>query len=163
MKRRRLFTLLEIMLGIALLTIAAGALGWRIHTAVRKKKFQTDVSRIQVQLQTCHHLALNTHADWQVVLEHVDNRLIMRDLCVEGSLMTPFQPKFLSLDPLTLIFNGEEVEGISFYCTSSGQVLPKGILLISRESLQQELKIPELFHQVEGEEREIPIRVDSKE
>ena len=140
------------MIGFGLLAIASGAIGWKIHEVVKKKRFESDVQRIQFHLQNCYRLALNTHVDWQIRLEKEVGGLHITSYCPESSLLEPLRPKVLPVSLLNINFNDEEVDGLSFYFTSSGQVYPQGLLIFSLGSpeLRKELSIPGIFHQLIG-------------
>jgi prepilin-type N-terminal cleavage/methylation domain-containing protein len=159
--RRRGFTLLEVMVALALLVMASGAVIWKTRNAIENKQFDTDVSRMQVQLASCYHLAINTHADWKVEALQKGNSLLVQVSCSEDALVS-FQPKTISLSSCTLFFEGVKAEQFVVYFSSTGKVVPAGILqLVHRSSdRHQELFIPELFHQKETALKKGPIHPD---
>ena len=153
--RRRCFTLLEIVIGIALLAFASGTVIWKTQSAIAKKKFDTDVSRMQMQLEACYHLALNTHADWKVQAIREGNHFIVQTSCVNEKIFASFQPKKISLDSCKLFFEGEETDLLVIYFSPTGKIIPTGVLQLVHLSSDshRELQIPELLRR-----KEIPVK-----
>jgi hypothetical protein len=148
------------MVALALLTMAAGMIGWKIHGAIAKKKFTTNLSRIQIQMESCYRLAINTRVDWWVTLERMDDRLMVTAQSSAGSTLLPFQPRAFPIDPLKMEFNGEPAEKFRIYFSPTGKISPDGVLSLSIKDLHQELKIPELFQRNERAEKQGPTHPD---
>lgn len=157
--RKRSFTLLELMLGIALLMLAAGAVSWNVHKAVKKYQFRSEVSRLQLQLQSCHRLALNTSADWKFHLIRDENHLRVQILSLHSPLRPP---KPLLLSRLSLFFNGQEVEELSIYFSPTGRIEPKGLLELASSSQRQEISFSKLFRLREIPDKDGPMHPNDR-
>ena len=159
---RRCFTLLEIMIGIALLALASGAVVWKTQNAIAKKQFDTDVSRMQMQLEACYHLALNTHADWKVQAIRQGNHYIVQTSCVNEKIFASFQPKKISLDSCKLFFEEEEADALVIYFAPTGKIVPTGALQLVHLSSDshRELQLPELLHRKEISAKKGPAHPD---
>jgi hypothetical protein len=150
MKKRLSFTLLEVMLGIALLAIASGALFWRLHRMIERKRFDSDVNRFRSILVSTRSLAINMKMDFRLelhwALEGWNARLVCRE---DPDLVYPL-PRF---SPLKIVFNQKPVQAfyVDFY--SSGFVGPSGLLVLSKDPQTCEFKLPELFYRQE----EVPL------
>ena len=81
MKRKTFFTLLEVMIGVFLLLLAAGAVSWKMYPLIEKRKFQSDLERLRSRLLTCRHLALTMQADWRGSLVRVKNKWVFEMTC----------------------------------------------------------------------------------
>src|SRR5262245_18402494 len=81
--RRYLFTLLEVMIGIALLAIIAGTLFWRLDRMVARKRFASDLKSLRGTLISTRNLAINTKMDFRLELKRSKKgwggRLICRE------------------------------------------------------------------------------------
>ncbi len=132
------------MLGLALLLLAAGAVSWNVHQAVKKYKFRSDVSRLELQLTSCYTLALNTAVDWTFHLTCKEGRLRAQTLCLHSS--NP-PPKPLLFDSLQASFNGEEFEELSIYFSPTGRIEPEGRIEFYQKSspFRQEILLPDCF------------------
>jgi hypothetical protein len=155
--KKRSFTLIELMLGIALLMLAAGAVSWNVYQAVKKYKFKSNVSRLQVQLQSCYRLALNTSLDWKFHLSYDKHHLRVQALCLHGSAAPP---KALLLDPIKVLFNGQEAEQLSIYFSPTGLIEPEGFLELSFSSYHHEILLSDLFRIKQLPDKEGPMHPD---
>ncbi len=145
--RKKSFTLLEVLIAISLVLLASGAMGWKVHAMIDKKRFSSNVERLRDRLLTCRRLALNTQSDWQGEIRRVGNRCTYEAASaemVESIVTSNFQG-------ITIFFEGEKRELLSLYFTSTGEIFPKGLLRIqTKEDLFVEWKFPDIFFLEEG-------------
>jgi prepilin-type N-terminal cleavage/methylation domain-containing protein len=151
--KRRSFTLLEVVVAIALIAIAAGSLGLKLHRLIEKKRFESDVGQFLFQAAACQRLAVNMQSDWRGVFSKQGGDWVFKASCVD-------QPKERSLPQaalrsVELSFNGEarDVLFIDFY--ASGEVLPHGSLTLSKDTnkpkaLKKTVVFPDLFSREES-------------
>jgi prepilin-type N-terminal cleavage/methylation domain-containing protein len=143
---KRPFTLLEVMVAIALLVIASGGIAWKMQGAVRKKQFQSQVERLHTRLAVCQRMAMAMQADWRAVLQHKGNEWILQAFCDEGT--RKLAPLVLHLE---ILLDGKKVNEVAVDFFASGQVLPGGVLTLSQKGERVEWKLSEIFQREGGE------------
>jgi len=153
-KSRRYFTLLEVMVGLTLLLIAAGAIGWKMHGFIEKRRFQSDLDRLKFRLMTLQTLSANMQSDWLGVLRREKKNWIFESHCID-------QPKIRfattgSFQSFEIFFNNETLDTLEIFFYSSGEVKPMGSLLFHPRSNQtgmkdQEWVLPEIFQKQKGD------------
>lgn len=149
MSRKRPFTLLEVMVALALLLIAAGALGLKMHSMVQKKKFQSQLNRLKSRFCACQKLAIAMQSDWEGVLKQEGRNWVFETQCLDGVKMKKLSPLVLE-PPFQVFFNGKVISGIQVDFYSSGEVLPKGELRFRKDKTDsQQWQIPEMFQKSE--------------
>lgn len=137
------------MIGLALLVLATGAIGWKMHAFLEKRRFQADLEQLASRIHTLHHMAVNMQADWKGVLKRHEKKWSFETRCVE-------QPKSrslpsLSFHPFSLFVDGKEQDGITIEFFSSGEIRPHANLLFRRDSQSKEWKLPGIFKIEEGD------------
>ncbi len=140
---KRSFTLLEVMVALALILIAGGFAGWKMHQAVCKKRFQSELSRLQSRLLTCQRLATAMQCDWKGVLSKKGSEWNFETVCIESLDAKKMKP--LQLHSFDLFYNGKKTEFLEIDFFSSGQTDPDGSLLFVQEEQKSEMRFPELF------------------
>ena len=154
MRKRLAFTLLEVMVAISIMLIAAGAIGWKMFRMIERKRFSSGAEKLRSRLFTCRQLALNMQADWEGVLRRDGKKWTFEAKCVDSPEVAGLPP--LVLDILIFSLDGEKKELLSFYFTATGEIYPKGVLLIRQsatdpEAPRIEWKFPEIFLKEEGD------------
>jgi prepilin-type N-terminal cleavage/methylation domain-containing protein len=136
MRRKRSFTLLEMMIGVALVSIAAGALLWRSWGLVEKKKFDSDVAKISVRIQMLQQMATNMQSDWQAVLKREGKSVVFSEECLDQKNKRGSTATFPLFE---MNFLGKEVQGLTIEFFSSGEIRPSGPLVIKRGKEKKEV------------------------
>jgi hypothetical protein len=151
MRTSRAFSLLEIVVGLALLLMAAGAIGWKIHGFVEKKRFATDLERLKSRVITLHRMAINTQSDWEGTFERDGKNWAFHAACLDSSRAPIYSPIELSVSEV--IFDGESREAFTMAFYSSGEILPRGKLRFrsSRDPKTVEWDLPAIFGNLEGD------------
>ncbi|HSX25505.1 MAG TPA: hypothetical protein VLE89_00685 [Chlamydiales bacterium] len=139
------FTLLEVMVGITLLLLASGLIGWKMHGAIQKKRFSANLERFKERCALCQRLAMVTQADWRGLLKQKGDRLIFETTCIESKEINGFAP--LTLDSLSLYLDGKKADDLTIEFFSTGQIYPQGLLLFrqTKGSLQEEWSLSQIF------------------
>ncbi len=83
MRNKHPFTLLEIMVCIAILGLMAGAIGWNIKGLLHRSKSQHAKERLRNHLEELQILALTHQADIEVDLIVRGNKVYYKDLTDE--------------------------------------------------------------------------------
>ena len=141
MMYKRSFTLLELLIGIALIVVISGAVGLRVGMGIEEKKFQSSIGRLFVELEACRHLALNSQADWIAILEEKDGCFILHKSCPEMQREVTASWK----SPCQIHFNQEKANLLSFQFSSSGKLSPQGILSFSDGKRKISWTLPDHF------------------
>ncbi len=146
---QRAFTLLEVLIAIVLLAIASSVVGLRMHKAIEKKKFQTELQQLRSRIKVSQKLAISMQADWRGTLKKEEKGWVFEAKCeeVEGRRLPP-----LHLDRLEIFFNGKRVEELNFDFFASGHTFPEGVFLFQSDAGKERWKTSELFLREEGGE-----------
>lgn len=137
--RKFFFTLIEIFAALALLLLAGGLVGWRMHEAVAKKKFFSDLERLQERFEVSKKIAIAMQTDWKGKMKRVGEHWVFDVRCFDQMQVKGFAP--LNLHSFTLFYEGKKVDELEFDFFSSGQVSPNGILRFCQKDLSFEWKI----------------------
>lgn len=148
MRSRRLFTLLEILVSIALLMMASGVVGWRMYGAIKKKRFHAEIEGLRSRFMVCHKLAMAMQADWRGKLQKEGDEWLFTVECEEGT--NRFSPLRLRIN---LLWNGKPQKEIDFDFFATGKVSPLGTLLLSQNDEREEWKMDQLFQREEGKKQ----------
>ncbi|MDE3045056.1 MAG: prepilin-type N-terminal cleavage/methylation domain-containing protein [Verrucomicrobiota bacterium] len=149
-KENRFFTLLEVMVAIAILAIAGGAMYWRVDRWLEVQRFKQDTNRLESFLLYAQALAINTHADWQVVIESGKEGCKVRILCVEDPERLNFAKQPSPLHKGQLYFNHALTNRVIVDFFSTGHVAPTGVLTLRYKESKREFLLPQLFRQEEN-------------
>ena len=127
-KRVKSFTLLEITLCLALLSLTAGFIIWKVKGALQEVRFSNSFENLMVELQKAQFLALSYQSDLQLEFSHRNGRWFYSTSSDEPSLRKETK-KDVELEPLTsLKFNDEKREKLLLKIYSSGRIEPLGVL-----------------------------------
>lgn len=133
------------MIGIALITLASGVIGIKMHKAIEKKRFQSTLERIKARILVAQKLAISMQADWHASFQKKDKNWIFETVCEEKRKLSP-----LSFQSLEIYLNGKKVQTLTLDFYATGEVLPDAILLFKNKSEKVEWKISELISHEEG-------------
>jgi len=139
--RKRPFTLLELMIGIVLIAMAASVMGLQIYKSIAERRFQTCIDRLFVELESCRRLALSSQADWIAILEKRGSEFLLQKACPEMEKeMVASWPSFCKI-----YFNREPIQGLAFEFSASGKISPQGELVFANGEKKLSWRFPELF------------------
>lgn len=135
------------MMAIVLLAMASGVIGWKMHKAVEKKQFQSQLERLQTRFTVAQKLAVTMQADWKGVLKKQKKEWVFETTCEEGTArkLSP-----LHLKAMEVFFDGKKVDELTFDFFSSGKVLPEGNFSFTTPSDKVQWKTSQLFQRQEG-------------
>ena len=124
--KRRAFTLLELLIGMSLLTSIGGVIGLRVAPLIQKKQFHNEVSLLKNELASLHQMALTTQSDWSLVITREENGWSLQENCTKTPRLCtkhlkPIRSAVLSLDDAP-------VKDLTFTFYATGLVLPEGKL-----------------------------------
>lgn len=150
-RKKSNFTLLEVMIGVVILVLASGAIGWRIHRLLEKERLHSSAGQLKNLLLHSRMLALNTRADWVLQLNKDEkgkwnSQLICREDPDRSALFGP--PTHLGAYQLR--FDEAPVENFTLVFYSTGQVEPQGDLgigLVGAKESRYHWVLPALFLQ----------------
>ena len=147
---KRTFTLLEVMVGLALLLLASALVGWKLSEAISRKQFSSDLEKLRSRFLVCQRIAVTTHADWKGVLRKKGKRWVFESACIDNRKARKFPPLKLE-SALTVYLDGEKMEGLIVDFFSTGHVFPEGIIVFcpsaDPKKEGEEWKLSSIFHQ----------------
>jgi len=147
----RCFTLLETMIALTLLIMAAGAIGWKMAGWVEKRRFKVDLEQFQSRLRTIHRMAINMQADWEGNLEKDGSEWSFRAQCLDPPGSKKFRP--IKLRRTEIKLNEKEEKSFTFIFYSSGTVWPMGALQFKslKDGAAASWELPLIFGKEEGD------------
>ena len=149
----RSFTLLEVMIALVLLAMAAGITGIRLHRGLEEKQFQTAADRLHAELEACRRQSLNMQTDWIAVLKKSGDRFVLTRVCPE----TKQSQRQEWPAPCQLNWNGQPADEIQFLFSATGKIAPAGIFALTGPRKRSiEWKIPQLFAYSEETDGSLP-------
>jgi hypothetical protein len=142
---RSFFSLLEIMVGLALVLMAAGTIGWKIQGLVEKKRFSGDLAQLKSRILTTQRMAVNMQADWEGILKRDGKNWTFETVCLDPLNGRSFSP--LKLHFSQVFFEGQEKSRLNLSFFSSGEVWPIGALQFrsSKDKKSATLELPGIF------------------
>ena len=145
---KRAFTLLEVMVAIALLAIVGLVVNLKMHGAIEKKKFQSDIDRFKEKMAIAQKLAVASQTDWTGTLKKEQTGWIF---LIQSEDPNSKKIKPLHIAELDILFNGKKVnKQMTFDFFSSGHTSLNGELVFSRSLHKGVLKLTDLFKREEG-------------
>ena len=145
MRTNRFFSLLEIMVGLAILVMAAGAVGWKMYGYIEKRRFRTDLEQFKSRIQTVRRMAVNMQADWEGVLKPSGKDWTFEAVCLDPPKSKSFPP--IKLRDSELFFDGKKQGRLTLIFFSGGEVWPVGSLLFRRykDGQTESCELPGIF------------------
>ncbi len=146
--RKKTITLLEVMIAICIIVIASGVIHYKIKESIERKKFQTEVSRLQDRIRTTQKLAQSTQMDWEGNLKKEKKGWVFSVQCEqEKNKKLPS----LSLGEMEIALDGKKIaKGVKIDFFASGKVAPKGSFSFVKGDLQKRWTTSELFQTESG-------------
>ncbi len=150
MRKSRAFSLLEIMVGLALILMAAGAIGWKMHGFLETRRFRTSLEQLKSRILTAHRMAVNMQADWEGILKREGNHWTFEAVCLDPPSLKP--RACLKLHFSRILFEGKEQSQFTFTFFSSGEIRPSGSYQFqsSKDEKSENWNLPEIFGKSAG-------------
>ena len=154
MKKNRYFSLLEIVVGLSLILMAAGAIGWKMHSFIETRRFKTDLEKLKSRILTTQRLAVNMQADWEGTLKQEGKNWVFATECLDAPKTKAYSPIKLHLSDILLDGKKKGVVFILFF--SSGEIWPAGVLTFqnSKDGATEVWDLPAIFGKSQGSGRE---------
>jgi len=151
MRTNRRLTLLEVVVGLSLLLLAAGSLGWKMQNYLEKRRFRTSAEQMKSRMMTIQRLAVNQQSDWRGELTHEGKNWVFRVECLDPPRAKSSSPIYLR--GAEVMLNGKKEEAVTFGFFSSGFVQPSGVLEIRsvKDGEIERWELPRIFGQEEGD------------
>lgn len=150
MRKNRHFSLLEIVVGLSLILIAGGAVGWKMHSFVETRRFKTDLQQLKSRILTTQMLAVNMQADWEGTLKQDGKNWIFTACCLDTPKSKTYTPIKLRVSEIFL--DGKRRSLFSFLFFSSGEIWPAGTLTFQnlKDGSVETWDLPAIFGKSEG-------------
>jgi hypothetical protein len=145
-KGERFLHLLEVLLVIGLVSLAGGALFWRLDRFIQHKQFQSDTEKLKSALLHAKALALCTHSDIRLTLIPIKTGWKIQLQCLEDPILVSLK-QGVSLRPSLLFVDDTPTRELKIDFFPSGHVFPKGILKFQAKDQNSLISLSELFGQ----------------
>lgn len=131
-----MFSLLELVIVLLILGMAAGLTGQRIYFSMKQRALIQDYKRFSQQLFLCRNLALSMQSDWKFTARKTHKGWVIQSACLEQKKKLP--PLHLRV---CLIEEQESpCQKVTFHCFATGKVSPKRQLQFSLPSGSKRLE-----------------------
>lgn len=147
--RKYPLTLLEVLIGMALLAIAAVGVIWKTQEVLARKRFEAGFQKFCSRVETLHHLALAMQADWQGRLYKQKEGWVFQTRCIDQPDARPLSP--LSLAECDLFVDGIRQEELLFDFFATGEVAPIDSCCFVRKESRRSWRLPDLLHREAGD------------
>lgn len=128
-KRRRHFTLLEIMIGMVLIGIIASVIGLNLNEALYKHRYENNKKKIDSYLEFCKKMAFANQADIYMQLSQDEKKIEMEiGTSADMGFFKNIKKTHDSFNNMSFEFNGEALDNLEIIFTSNGDILTKGSL-----------------------------------
>jgi hypothetical protein len=124
MRMSRYFSLLEIMVGLALVLMASGVICSKMIGFIEKRRFRGDLEQLKSRILTVHAMALNMQADWEGILKSNGKDWTFEAICLDPPQSKAFSPIKLHISEVLL--DGKKQEACPFLFFSTGEIWPAG-------------------------------------
>lgn len=152
MKKRKLFSFIEVMISLTLLLLIAGTIGWQVYGVLERKRFLADLEKLKTRCLSLQRLSLTTQTDWKGILTPEGKNWIFQSVCLDTTQPIHFSP--LKLKATEVLLNGQQQELINIEFFSSGKIKPNGTLLFQHSAKSSQIAIwelPKMFGIEEGD------------
>jgi len=125
---KKYFTLLEVMVTIALLSICFSIVGIKIHEALYSHKYKNNIKTIESYFIFCRKMALSNQADIYLNFKQ-ENEKIYCEMGTDekvGFFKNTKKTKDI-FDNMHFLFNDKKAETLEIVFSSSGEIFPKGV------------------------------------
>lgn len=153
MRTSRHFSLLEVMVGLALVLMAAGAITWKMLGFIEKRRFKTDLEQLKSRILTTHALAVNMQADWEGILKRDGKIWTFQVICLDPPKSKQVRFSSIQLHFSDVLLNGKKQGAASFLFFSSGEIRPSGTFQFRRQKDEEtaQWEVPAIFGKGAGD------------
>jgi hypothetical protein len=139
------------MIGLALLMIAMGTIGWKMNGFIQKKQFYTDLRQLNSRCLTLRKMAISMQADWEATLKPKEKNWVFETVCLDLEKQIAFPP--IKLRGTDVLLNGKELNMLKILFFSSGKIEPHGSLFFRGKAHGQTetWDFPKIFGMEEGD------------
>jgi prepilin-type N-terminal cleavage/methylation domain-containing protein len=131
--RKKCFTLIEIMIAMAIISLVGTVVGWQIHRMIASHRLESDAEQLCIALQEAQLLAITHETDFQIRLYSDRGKIFYQIKTHEPLAVVDQRPKAFSAVH-SLSWKGSTVSSIDLDLYSSGRIEPpESIGLISKD------------------------------
>ena len=131
--KRFFFSLIEIMIAIAILTMCSGAVLFKLNRLIEQKQFETDRKRLESLFIFARNRAIHSKMDWKISLQAEKSAWNVKMICSEDFNKKESMKKLGDWEFLFIPSDTEKLikpHSLNFEFFSSGSILPKGTLIL---------------------------------
>lgn len=145
-KNKHPFTLLEIMLCIAVLTIISGMVGFKIKEAVERQQFLSQISDLSAEIRRLQGFALSYGSTFGIKIYQREGKFCY-SLTSDEPLDFISKAKSFSLNGVnSMIVNKKELKEFSFDILPSGRIEPAAKLSMQQKEETRVLDLGDPLH-----------------
>lgn len=148
-KIKRVFTLLEVVVAIALVAMASGIVGLKMHKLIEAKRFRSEVERIVFRVSMLHKKSLASQKDCQGKLyENGSKGWVFEEI---GDEISRYCSRPIQLGKMKIALGQRLVDQILFEFSASGNVKPQEALTFSFGTNIEKVDFRKIFQMECGE------------
>lgn len=126
-KRKKHFTLLEIMIAIVLIGIVASVTGINLSTALHKHNYENNIKKFDNYVEFCKKMAFANQADIYMTLSQDENNIeIEMGTSSDMGFFKNIKKTKDVFKSMNFKFNEKKMEKVEIVFTSNGSILTKG-------------------------------------
>ncbi len=126
-KSKQSFTLFEIIIAMAILSLIAAGVGWHITRLVGHHRFQSEATDICLALQEAQFIAVINQTDCELIIDREKGKMRYQLKTDEPLSILDQNPKNLK-ESRFITINNAKTQQITFKILSSGRIEPTAIL-----------------------------------
>jgi Tfp pilus assembly protein FimT len=126
---KKYFTLLELVITIALITICFSVIGINVSRSLYKHRYKNNLKKIDLYFGFCKKMAYFNQSDVHMKLSQ-DDKKICCEMGTDETMGFFENSKKIedAFDHMKFLFNKKKVDKLDVLFSSTGEVLPKGDL-----------------------------------
>jgi len=132
--RRRFFTLLELMVCLAIVAMIASVIGWQIKSSLDTSRFKSSASIVKQEIEKLQMLALTFGSDMQLEIRKEGDKYVMVSITDEAALKK-LKGKKIVLEGVTKVTWNKQsnVKPLYLSILSNGRIVQNGVLGLHQE------------------------------
>lgn len=156
-RKKQLFSLIEIVIAIAILSMCSGAVLFKLNRLIEQKQFDSDKKRLESLFVFARNRAIHSKMDWNICLHAEKSAWNVQMICSEDLEKKESMKKLGDWELLFIPNTTEKAihpQSLNFEFFSSGSILPRGVLILQgkkNKNFTARIEVPNFWGFEEGE------------